>query len=65
MFTVWREGIQVQRVFPLERKKEVASGRRGGTYGHTTKGVAKRVKEESGACPMMKSARALWRGHSR
>ena len=55
----------MQRVFPLERKKEVASGRRGGTYGHTTKGVAKRVKEESGACLMMKSARALWRGHSR
>jgi len=49
----------------LERRKEVASGRRGGACGHTTKGIAKRVEEEPGTYPMIKSARALWREHPR
>ena len=43
----------------MERRKEVASGRRGSMCGHATKGTAKRVEEESGTCPMMKSAGAL------
>jgi len=49
----------------LERRKEVASGRRGGACGRATKGAARRVEEESGACLTMKGAGALWRGHSR
>jgi len=49
----------------LERRKEVANGGKGGACGHTTKSTAKRVEEKSGACPMMKSAGALWRGHPR
>jgi len=55
----------VQRVSSLKRRKEVASSRRGGVCGHATKGTAKRVEEESGVYPMIKSAGALWRGHSR
>jgi len=62
---VWREGTQVQRVSSLERRKEVASGRRDSTCGHATKGTAKEVEEESSAYPTIKSAGALWRGHSR
>jgi len=46
-------------VSSLERRKEVVSGRRGSTCSHATKGTAKRVEEEPGACPMMKSAGAL------
>jgi len=61
---VWKEGTQVQRVSPLERKEVVSSGR-GGMYGHATKGAAKGVEEESGTCPMTEGAGALWRGHSR
>ena len=49
----------------MEKRKEVMSGRRGSAYGHATKGAAKRMEKESGACPMMKSTGALWRGHSR
>jgi len=49
----------------LERRKEVTSGGKGGACGHTTKSVAKRVEEKSGACPMTKSTETLWRGHSR
>jgi len=56
---VWRKGTQVQRVSSLERRKEVASGRRDGMCGHATKGTAKRVEEKSGGCPMTKSTGAL------
>jgi len=49
----------VQRVFSLERKKKVASGRRGGACGHAIKGTAKGVEEESGAYPMTESTGAL------
>ena len=49
----------MQRVSSLERRKEVASGRRDSTYGHTTKGTAKEVEEESGVHPITKSAGAL------
>jgi len=52
-------------VSSLERRKEVVSGRRGSTCGHATKGAAKRVEEESGTHPTIKSTGALWRGHSR
>jgi len=45
---VWREGTQVQRVSPLERKEVVSSGR-GGACGHATKGAAKGMEEESSA----------------
>jgi len=55
----------VQRVFSLERRKEVVSSRRGGTCSYTTKDIAKKVEEESSTCPMTKSIGALWRGHSR
>jgi len=56
---VWRKGTQVQRVFSLERRKEVVSGRRGGMYGRATKGTARRVEEESSARLMMKGTGAL------
>jgi len=46
-------------VFSLERRKEVASGRRGGVCGHATKDVAKRVEEKSSACPTTKSTGVL------
>ena len=46
-------------------RKEVASSGRGGTCGHATKGTAKGVEEESGACPMTEDAGALWRGRPR
>jgi len=46
-------------VSSLERRKEVASGRRDSVCGHATKGAAKRVEEKSGACPTTKSAGAL------
>ena len=49
----------MQRVSSLERRKEVASGRRDGTCSHTTKGTAKRVKEESGAYPTTEGTGAL------
>jgi len=49
----------VQRISSLERRKEVASGRRGSACGHATKGTAKGVEEESGTCPMTKSTGAL------
>jgi len=49
----------------LERRKEVASGRRGSVCGYAIKGTAKGVEKKSGACPMMESTGALWRGHSR
>ena len=49
----------MQRVFSLEKRKEVANGRRGSTYGHATKGAAKGVEEESSTCPMTKSTRVL------
>jgi len=62
---VWREGTQVQRVSYLEKRKEVASGRRGSAYGHTTKDAAKGVEEKSSTHPTIESAGALWRGHSR
>ena len=55
----------MQRVSPLERRKEVASGRRGSVYGHATRGAAKKVEEESSICPTTKSAGVLWREHSR
>ena len=55
----------MQRVSSLETRKEVVSGRRDGTCGHTTKGAAKRVKEESCTHPMTKSTGALWKEHSR
>jgi len=58
-------GTQVQRVFSLERRKEVASGRRGGMCGHATKGAEKGVEEESSTCLTTKGTRALWKGHSR
>jgi len=62
---VWKEETQVQRVSSLERRKEVASGRRGSACGHATKGTAKRIEEESSVRSIMKSTGALWRGHSR
>jgi len=62
---VWRRGTQVQRVSSLERRKEVASGRRGSMCGYTTKGIEKGVEEESGTCLMTKGTGALWKGHSR
>jgi len=62
---VWRRGTQVQRVSSLERKKEVVSGRRGGMYGHATKGTGKRVEEESSTCLTTKDIGALWKRHSR
>ena len=65
MFQVWGEGTQVQRVFPLKRREEVASGKRGSTCDHTTKGTARRMEEESSTCLTMKSTGALQRGHSR
>ena len=43
----------------MEKRKEVVSGRRGGMYGHTTKGTARRVEEESSARLMIKGAGAL------
>jgi len=46
-------------VSSLKRRKEVASGRRGGACGHTTKGAAKRVEEKSSAHPMTKGTGAL------
>ena len=49
----------------MERRKEVASGRKDGMYSHATKGTAKRVEEKSGIHPMTKSTGALWRRHSR
>ena len=49
----------MQRVSSLERRKEVASGRRGGACGHAIKDTAKGVEEESGACSMTKSTGAL------
>ena len=49
----------------MERRKEVASGGKGGTCGHATKSIAKGVEEKSGTCPTIKSTRILWRGHSR
>jgi len=55
----------VQRVSSLEKRKEVANGRRGSACDHATKGTAKRVEEESGAHPMTEGAGALWRGHPR
>ena len=55
----------MQRVSSLERRKEVASGRRGGMCGHATKGVEKGVEEKSGTCLMTKGTGALWKGHSR
>ena len=59
------EGTQVQRVSPLERREEVASGKRGGACDHATKGTARRMEEESSTCLMTKSTGALRRGHSR
>jgi len=53
----------VQGVFSLERGKEDASSREDSVYGHTTKGIAKRIEKESGACLMTKDTRALWGGH--
>ena len=49
----------------LERRKEVASGRRGSACGHATKGAVKTVVEESGTHSMTEGAGALWRGHPR
>jgi len=43
----------------LERRKEVASGGKGGTCSHATKSIAKRVEEKSGTCPIMKSTGIL------
>ena len=43
----------------MERRKEVVSGRRGSACGHATKGIAKRVEEESGAHPTTKGTGAL------
>jgi len=62
---VWKRGTQVQRVSSLERRKEVVSGRRGGIYGHATKGIGKGVEEESGTCLTTKGTGALWKGHFR
>jgi len=56
---VQREGTQVQEVSYLKRRKEVMSSRRSGACSHTTKGAARRVEEESGACPTTKSTGAL------
>ena len=55
----------MQRVSSLERRKEVASGRRGSMCGHATKGAGKEVEEESGTYLMTKGTGALWKGHSR
>ena len=55
----------MQSVPSLERRKEVASGKRGSACGHATKGIAKGVEEEFSICPTTKGAGALWRGHSR
>ena len=52
-------------MFSLEKRKEVANGRRGSVCGHATKGAAKRVEEESGTHPMMEGAGVLWRGRPR
>jgi len=41
------------------------SGRRGGIYGHATKGIGKEVEEESGTCLTTKGTGALWKGYSR
>jgi len=60
---VWKGRTQVQRVSPLERRKEVASSGRGGACGQATKGVAKGIEEESGARPTTEGAEALWRGY--
>jgi len=49
----------------LERREEVASGKRGSACDHAMKGAARRMEEESSACLMTKSAGALRRGHSR
>ena len=49
----------------LERRKEVTSRRGGNTCGHTTKGVAKGMEEESGTRSMTKDTGVLWKGHSR
>ena len=49
----------------MKRRKEVASGRRGGMYGHATKGVGKGVEEESSICFTTKGTGALWKEHSR
>ena len=54
----------MQRVSPLERKEVVSSGR-GGACGHTSKGAAKGVEEESGARPTTEGTGALWREHPR
>jgi len=48
----------------LERRKGVVSSGRGGVCGQATKGAAKGMEEESGICPTMEGAGALWRGHS-
>ena len=55
----------MQRVFSLERRKEVAGGRRGSMCGHATKGAGKGVEEKSGICLITKGTGALWKGHSR
>ena len=55
----------MQRVSSLERRKEVASGGKGGTCGHATKRIAKGVEEKSGTHSTTKSTGTLWRGHSR
>ena len=49
----------------MERRKEVASGRRDSACGHATKDTAKRVEKESGTCPMTEGTGALWRGYPR
>ena len=43
----------------LERRKEVASGRRGSMCGHAIKGTAKRVEEKSSARLTTKGTGAL------
>jgi len=55
----------VQRVSSLERRKGVVSSGRGGTCGQTTKGAAKRMKEESSAHPTTEGTGVLWKGHPR
>jgi len=49
----------------LERRKEVASSKRGSACGHATKDAAKGVEEEFSIHPMTKGTGALWKGHSR
>ena len=49
----------------MERRKEVASGRRGSACGYATKGTAKRVEEESSTHSTIEGTGALWRGHPR